>query len=178
MTQPGDVQEHFAYMSPLMETTKCKLSELLKKACQWANKIHHTHLAAQERWIAYCSCLKPALFYLLPSHTVSSRDLLPIQRVVNREILHSQNLNQTFPKAVLYGMTELGGLVIPTHHAENIAEKVIYILHHFQRNDEVGYKLQCSLWVAQMEVGIRDPILTTKYDGLISSHIIPNSWSV
>ena len=51
-------------------------------------------------------------------------------------------------------------------HSEHLAEKIAYILHHLCRDDAAGHKLHCSLGTTQLEIGIGDPILQTKYDDL------------
>ena len=63
------------------------------------------------------------------------KDLAIIQTIVDQEILHSQNLSTSFPRAVLIGPIEFGGLGIPSLHSKTLATKIIYFLHHMRRND-------------------------------------------
>jgi len=41
------------------------------------------------------------------------KHLAPIQKIIDREILHLQDLNASFPRAVMRGALEFRGLGIP-----------------------------------------------------------------
>jgi hypothetical protein len=143
-----------------------QLTLLKEKTQQWANSIRTSNLRAHEKWIAYRSVLKPGILYPLPTHQCTANDLSPIQNILDREILHSQSLNSSFPRAVLHGPTKYGGLGIASIHSESLSDKVLYFLHHIRRDDTVGHKLRCSLGTLQIEIGIGQHILQTDHNNL------------
>ena len=120
---------------------KQQLKELHQKARQSASSIRASHLHANEKWMSYRSVIKPGILYPLITHQCSTKDLSSIQKILDKEILHSQNLNASFPRAVMRGPLELGGLGIPDLHSENLSDKIIYFLHHIRLDDDVGHKL-------------------------------------
>jgi len=94
------------------------------------------------------------------------KDLAPIQNILDKEIFNSQHLSVSFPKTVLRGPFEYGGLGILSLHSENLAEKLVYFIHHIRSDDSARHKLCCSLGHLQLEIGIGENILLTNYNDL------------
>ena len=164
--EPHEAQRTLGVLFAPDGNNKQQLITLQGKAQKWASCIRVAHLQANEKWISYRSVLKPSLLYPLPTHRCSAKDLAPIQKIIDREIIHSQHLNISFPRAVLRGPLEYGGLGIPSLHSENLAEKIVYFIHHIRRNDAAGHKLRCSLGHLQLEIGIGENILMTNFEDL------------
>lgn len=131
------------------------------KAKKWAVSLWRAQLSNEDRWVAYTSCVKPALLYPQVPQQCEPDDLSPIQKEVDQIVCHSLGLNEHFRRAVLHGPVERGGMGVPTLWAEALADKVVYFLHHVRRQDEVGKQLGLSMALTQVELGVGIPFLSS-----------------
>jgi hypothetical protein len=70
---------------------------------------------------------------------------------------------RTFPRAILFGPYELGGMAIPNTISETTITRINYFLYHMQQETDIGVKLDASLTFLQLEVGIFSPLLESLY---------------
>ena len=98
---PHEAQRTLGVLFAPDGNNKQQIDNLRGKAQKWASCIRVSHLQANDKWISYRSVLKPSLLYPLTTHRCSVKDLAPIQIILDKEILHSQHLSTSFPRAVL-----------------------------------------------------------------------------
>jgi len=148
----------------------------LEKAKKWAASLRRAQLSNVDRWVAYNSCVKPALLYPQVPQQCDPEDMAPIQTEVDRIVCHALGLNEHFPRAVLHGSVEGGGMGVPTLWAEALADKAVYFLHHVRRQDEVGRQLSLSMALTQVELGVGVPFFELSYEEW--GHLVTPSWAV
>jgi len=125
-----------------MATRNNKLKNYIRKLNIGSAAFAHL---TNKKWMSYRSVIKPGLLYPFPTHQCSTTDLAPIQKIIDWEILYTQNLNASF-LAVMRGPLEFGGLGIPDLHSENLSKNVIYLLHHICRDDNVIFIRKPTTW--------------------------------
>ena len=148
----------------------------IAKVKKWAASLRRAQLSNVDRWVAYTSCVKPALLYPQVVQQCDSEDLEPIQAEVDRMVCHALGLNEHFPRALLHGPVEYGGMGVPTLWAEALADKIVYFLHHLRRRDEVGKQLELSMALTQVELGSGVPFLDLQYSDW--GHLVTPTWVV
>ena len=92
---------------------------------------------------------------------------------------HALGVNEHFPRALLHGPIELGGMGVPTLWAEALAEKIAYFLHHRWVMDDVGKQLQVSAVITQLEVGSGIPFFQLahqKWGFLVTPSWVVHLW--
>mmetsp|Transcript_1526 Transcript_1526/g.2373 ORF Transcript_1526/g.2373 Transcript_1526/m.2373 type:complete len:139 (+) Transcript_1526:275-691(+) len=116
---------------------------------------------AYGRWVAYNSCVRPAVAHPLAGQQCTVDDLKQTQSVMDQLACHALGLNEHLPRALLHGPMALGGVGIPTLWAETLAEKLAYFVHHMRIGDDVGTQLKVSTVIVQLEVGTGTPFFST-----------------
>ena len=106
----------------------------------------------------------------------TAEDLQPTQRVLDSIACHALGLNEHFPRALLHGPTDLGGLGVPSAWAETLAEKLAYFVHHVRIDDDVGQQFKVSVAIAQLEVGVGTPFFQLPFERW--GHLVTKSWVV
>jgi hypothetical protein len=76
---------------------------------------------------------------------------------------HALGLNPHFPRAVLYGPIQMGGMELPSTITKISSTRINYFLYHTRLNTDVGLKLDASRTFLQMEIGLSEQVLTTSY---------------
>ena len=177
--EPSEAQRTLGvYIAP-DGNCKTQMAVLLEKMQDWITRLSRASLRNGDRWMAYCSCIKPALVYPLTGTNCSVPNLAPIQRPLDSYILRSLGLNCHFPRALLHGPILLGGLGIPSLHTEQLSNKVEYMLYHLRQEDNVGLKLRCSLELLQMELGVGSWVFDLPFktwSQLATTSLVKTAW--
>ena len=145
-----------------------------EKAKQWSISLRKSQLSNADCWVAYNSCVRPAVAYPLAGQQCSVEDLTPTQKVMDNIACHALGLNEHFPRALLHGPVSLGGIGVPTLWAEALAEKLSYFVHHMRVGDDVGKQLQVSTAITQLEVGTGIPFFQLSFESW--GHLVTKSW--
>jgi hypothetical protein len=77
---------------------------------------------------------------------------------------HALGLNRNFPRNVLHGPLMLGGLGIPSPAHKVTALRLNYFLYNMRRSSPVSHKLEISLIISQLEIGIFGQFLAQSYE--------------
>ena len=109
---------------------KVELKSWYEKAKQWSTSLHHAQLSNADCWLAYTSCVQPAVANPLVGQQCSVEDLSKTQSIMDQIACHALGMNEHFSKALLHGPIALGGMGVHTLWAEALAEKIAYFLHH------------------------------------------------
>ena len=83
---------------------------LNKKVKEWNRHVNNSALMAQEIQLAYNSFLKPQIGYPLPCVKISKEKLRKIFRPALNTLLHTINLNEHFPLALVHRGADYFGL--------------------------------------------------------------------
>jgi len=108
-----------------------------------------------------------------------TKDLKPIQKIIDPAVPHLLVLSKNFPRALLYGPMQYAGLGIPPLHCEQIADQVTYFFHHMWCKDQVGFKMRCSVGYAQLETEMGTNIFQLDYETcgyLTTKSLITHMW--
>ena len=120
---------------------------------KWATSLVRSDLSNQDKWVAYNSCIKPAVLYPMMGQQIDAEALASVQTKVDEMLCHALGLNSHFPRAVLHGPVELGGMGVPPLWVESLTEKLSYFFHHTRIADTVGQELKTSVAILQLELG-------------------------
>ncbi len=114
-------------------------------------------------WQAIKYILQPAVLYPLMATLYD----LSALKVLGKKfaILYCQALgiNKHFPRAILYGPCQLGGLEIPSLQAMFSIIRINYFLYHTRSQTTVGEILEISVIYLQLEVGTIEHVLSSSY---------------
>ena len=144
------------------------------KARQWSMSLRRAQLSNTDRWVAYNSCVRPAVAYPLVGQQCTNEDLSKTQGVMDAIACHALGLNEHFPRALLHGPVTLGGVGIPSLWAETLADKISYFLHHMRVTDDVGQQLKVSVAITQLELGVGIPFFDLPFE--LWGHLTTPSW--
>lgn len=112
--------------------------------------------------------------------TCDQKDLDKIERVIARARCHALGLNEHFPRAVLYGPMQLGGLEIPSIHVNTMCTRINYFLYHTRLSTKVGRKLEVSMAYIRQLLGLCTQVLSCSYETygfLITNTLIKCIWA-
>jgi hypothetical protein len=124
--------------------------------------------------------MEPEVQYPLMATLCDKKDLDKIERVITRTKCHALGLNEHFPRAIMYGPTQYGGMAIPTSLSKTATNRINYFLYHIHGTSAVGIKLEASLVFLQLEIGLFTPLFTssyTDYGFLATKTLIKQIWS-
>jgi hypothetical protein len=89
-------------------------------------------------------------------------------------------LNDHFPRCILYGPLDLGGMGLPCLQMALAIIRINYFLYHTRQQTEVGQKLEISVAHVQMESGLDVHFFTTSYatyGHLVTKSMVKCLWS-
>jgi hypothetical protein len=80
-----------------------EISKQRDRVRQWATSLVRSDLSNKDKWVAYNSCIKPAITYPLMGQQVDAEELVEVQSKVDGMVFHALGLNSRFPRALLHG---------------------------------------------------------------------------
>jgi hypothetical protein len=135
-------------------SAKTQITLCLQKIETFAGKLSHCRLPNQPLWQTIKMVLEPGILYPLMATLYSEDDLVQLECKISRLYCHALGINKHFPRAVLHGPCELGGMEIPSLSSILTTIRVNYFLYHTRQKTQVGKKLEISLAHLQIEVGV------------------------
>ena len=85
-----------------------------------------------------------------------------IERPMVRECLRAAGMNGNFPRKVVFGPSELGGLEWDNFHSLKCTEQIKVVLGHLRQNTKLGKLIRINIETVQLLSGISTPILQCK----------------
>jgi hypothetical protein len=153
---------------------KAAVDYLMHKSEQWKDMINTGHLQRTDAWQALETTILKTLEYPLPALTLTEKECNRIIRPVLDAGLNKSAICKTFPKAVIHGPKEEGGLDI-THLYTHQGLSRIEILHdHLGQKSMTDELLQTSIEAAKVEVGIGRNLFQLDYD--LYEPIVTDCW--
>ena len=81
-----------------------------EKAKQWSVSLRKSQLSNADCWVAYNSCVRPAVAYPLAGQQCSVEDLKQTQQIMDNIVCHALGLNEHFPRLSFMAPLLLGAL--------------------------------------------------------------------
>jgi hypothetical protein len=132
--------------------------------CQTANQLSSlvatSRLARFDAFMAYRACWFPAVGYSLSTTTMSERQLQSVQSRSMSIFLPKMGINRHFPKAIVYGPPELGGLQLRDLFVEQGISRIMVIPSNVYNETELGRMIMIEIQSLQMEAGTHSLLLT------------------
>ncbi len=103
-----------------------------------------------------------------------------IERVITRAKCNALGLNEHFPRAIIYGPTQYGGMAIPTSLSKTSTTRLNYFLYHIRETSNVGTKLEASIIYLQLEIGLFTSLFSSSfstYGFLATKTLVKQIWS-
>ena len=148
-TMDGNVREH----------TKV----LTNRSKNLANIVATSGLYPYQADIALRMIYTPAMCYSLPSLSISEKALDKIQYKALESFVPALGYNKGFPRAVVFGPQEFGGMGVPHLFTEMNVSKIEYLIMHIRNNSDLGKLFRINLNWIQMHAGISVPLFESAY---------------
>jgi hypothetical protein len=145
-------------------SSKDQIKTSLSKALVFLGKIKHSNLSKQAKWTAITSLLEPEVYYPLMATMCNKKDFDKIDRPIVRAKCSALGLNKHFPRAIIHGPLEYGGMAIPTSFSKTVATRINYFLYHIRTSSKIGIKLDASIVFLQLEVGLFTSFFQSSYE--------------
>ena len=116
-----------------------------------------------------------SLEYPLAAVCLTEKQCNKIMQPVLRAALPKMGINQNTGKHYIYGPTEYQGLVIPNLYTDLGVAQLQLLLHHGNRETQVGKSIQAIIEEHQLECGSMKNILSLdykKYNMLVTNSIM------
>ncbi len=98
--------------------------------------------------------MEPEVLYPLMATLGDKKEFDKIDRVIIRAKCSALGLNEHFPRAILHGPLEYGGLALPTSISKKVTIRINYFLYHIRNSTKIGSKVDVSIVFLQLEVGV------------------------
>jgi hypothetical protein len=109
----------------------------LDKAETFIGKIRYSKLSQQAKWKAITTVMTPGVMYPLIATLCSKEELDKIEKVLAKAKCNALGLNEHFPRALLYGPYDMGGMQLPTTHASTTIDRINYFLYHIRTSTKI-----------------------------------------
>jgi Reverse transcriptase (RNA-dependent DNA polymerase) len=141
----GNEKEHVAYLKD--------------KSNQIALAITSGQLNQRQAKLAYNTSYIPSLLYSLPAVSLSENTVYTIQQKALAKFLQLIGFEEKFPRAVVFGPTELGGINLPQLYTQSICIKTEALSCHVNADSQLGTIFQIVVTWQQIQCGTSSPYL-------------------
>ena len=133
--------------SPLGDQS-AQIQLMTRRSTTWLNAIRESYLTPAEAQTAFDTIWFPSLSYGLGTTNISFDALNNIQKPVVNHILTALRYNRHFPRAVVYGSPQFGGLNFKHLYIEQGTKHVLSFIKYYRHNNSIGNLLRISLrWI-------------------------------
>ena len=147
--------------------------KMYEKALKFTNAIQACPLSKSQVILAIKTIYKPAIEYALPATTFNNTQIQNIHKKVIPKMLSSCNLSKKYPRALVFGPMDLGGLGFPNIEYLQTATKLNQIIKNLRGRTSLGTTFRIMMEQAQIQAGIDEQLLaTTKIVNYIESNWI------
>jgi hypothetical protein len=138
-----------------------QFNQLLNKSNKIALQIAKGQLNTRQAKLAYSCCYIPSMIYSLTAVSLTMKQLDQIQQKATTQLTRASGYEISFPKAVIHGPTEFGGLGFQKLYVESNVNKIESILCHINKQTTLGATMKMNINWIQMHSGIQQPFLET-----------------
>jgi hypothetical protein len=132
---------------------------LLNKSNKYGAMVCTSQFNRRQAKTAYCMSYIPALAYSLASMNLSEDKLNKIQSQAIGNFLQKMGYEKLFPRAVVYGTTDYGGLGLNQLYSTSMCQKIEIILGNVNKRSSLGEGIILNLGWVQIHSGISIPVL-------------------
>lgn len=151
----------------------------IQKIDKYLGKTSNCQLSNLQKWKVLKMIVEPGVLYPLMAALYSLEDLEIIIRRFSAAYCHALGINIHLPRAVLYGPADMGGLEIPNLHTLLLVIWLTCFPYHTRLQTQVGKKLEISITLLQLEVGLVSSVLQapfTRYKHLGTPSLVRCQW--
>jgi len=103
------------FLSPEGDGT-AQLKKSLARAKDLLGKFKNSSMSSKAKWAAVTMVIKPAILYPLLTLSYSQSHIAPIDSILSKMKCATLGLNRNFPRMILHGPPDLGGMGISSIH--------------------------------------------------------------
>ena len=118
-----------------------------------------SHLTKSEARKAYKTVYVPMIAYSLGVTTLSENKLNKLQSIAEEAYLPKIGMNRKFPKVLLRGPQEYGGLGDPSYYTTQGYRQFQLLIGHVRNNDKVETMIRQEIELLQITAGVSKPIM-------------------
>jgi hypothetical protein len=107
----------------------------------------------KDKWVGITPVIEPALIYPLVKTLLSPSMIQPITSITSQMKCLVLGLNRHFPRAILHGPLQLGGIGVPSTTQKNTKDRLNYFLYNIRGKSSNKSKMEISMIFTQIEVG-------------------------
>ena len=122
-----------------------QLQRMTNKSNTWLAAIQESALSRTEAQAAYEAIWFPSLSYGLGTTNLTHQELDTIQKPIIHYILPKLGYNRHFPRAVVFGSPQFGGLNFKSLYIEQGTQHIMLLLKHYRYNNSIGQLLRISI---------------------------------
>lgn len=141
-------------MKAPIHSAPAQLKYMISKSKQWTNAIKQSTLNPLEAQVAYDTMWFPSLSYGVSTTNLSQKELDLVQKPIVNYILPRMGYNRHFPRAVVYGSPNFGGLNFKHLFIEQGLQHVLQFIRQYRSNNSIGQLLQISLRWFRLVAGV------------------------
>ena len=146
------------YLAPLPDFV-LHTNALKEKTDALAGKLRTSALNKTFAFMLYQGKYVPSVNYSLPVCSMNTAQLQSIQTQFISALLNKLGFNQHYPRAVVYGPHELGGLQLIDVRYEQGVQNTQSLLNYVGTSNPIGDYLMISIRHLQLELGLVSDIL-------------------
>ncbi len=155
------------------------IEELRMKAETWKDMITVGHIDKMDAWNALDTTIMKSIQYPAPALTLTEKEWAYIMAPILEGGLPKASISRNFPRTVLYGPKEEGGLNNSNPYVIQGSTQIALLYDHLDSNTMTGELFRCSIEMAKVEIGIGTHFLLSDYsiyNKLCTDSIIKNIW--
>ncbi len=146
------------WLSPTADSDT-QTQHCLARSQQITAGLRSNKLTRTQAWMAYRHIWIPSVGYPLACSNLSPAQLDKIQKSALRDFLPHLGFARNFPRAVLFGPTQHGGLALRSLQCHQGIEQTLLLLQHLRLQDSPGQLARITLDWYQIYCGVSFPIL-------------------
>ena len=150
------------------------VNELRLKSETWRDNIQAGHIERHEAWQAISTTIMKTLQYPLPALTLTEDECKHIMAPVLESGLPKSAICRNYPRAVLYGPKEEGGMGLWNLYDFQGLQRISYLQEHLSATTMLRELLRTSIEIAKVEIGIGRNIFNLDYK--LYQILLTNCW--
>lgn len=147
---------------------------MVKSAVSWAQKINGSHIKQHDVWTALQTTIIKTMEYPLRATTLKQRECDKIQTEYLRAALPNAGFPFTFPRDVLFGPKELGGLGIRRLYLTQGIDHIITMTYHGDARNITGQLIRAVIQAHKVEIGTGKSLFDNDWETI--RHYITPTW--
>jgi Reverse transcriptase (RNA-dependent DNA polymerase) len=149
-----------------------QIKYLTDKCLQHTRRAKFGQLSRTQARTAYYSTFIPSMMYSTPATCLDEYQLNTIQQPATTQFLRIQGYDMHFPRAVVYGPQQFGGLGFQLLYVETSCRRIEIFICEWNSESKLGKSMRININWVQLHCGISIPLMEYKGD----LNYIPKNW--